>query len=83
MSSPIIERPTADPVFLDVTKDGNIELRIGRPIRERFQIAPSKRWFVANLLERGASLAAVLSPAEARIVGHALLAAADMAQSSN
>ena len=57
-------------MFVDFHEEG-IELRIGKPI------AIAGRGVVPSLLSRGASLFALLTPAEARIVARALLAAAE------
>ena len=83
MRSPIIDR-SADPIFVDVTNEGHVELRIGKPVQARFEtMEGASPWVVPRLLERSASLPAFLTPEEARIVAHALLAAADMASASN
>ena len=72
-----------DPVFVDFTEDGKVELRIGQPIEQRFERPSNVPWVVPRLLARGASLFVLLTPAEARLVAHALLAAAERASSSN
>ena len=80
MRSPIIDR-NADPIFVDVTNEGHVELRIGKPIERRF-VRPSGgfgAWVVPSLLARSSSLFVLLSPAEARILAHSLLAAAERA----
>ena len=89
MSHQVIERDV-DAVFVDATKDGKVELKIGRPLTERFgeQFATTSimkgaegpgRWVVPSLLARSASLSATLTPAEARTLAHELLAAAERA----
>jgi hypothetical protein len=80
MINPVIERDDADPVFVDSTTDGKIELRIGKPIETRFvQPKTPGGWVVPRMLARSASLFVLLSPAEARIIAHSLLAAAERA----
>ena len=93
MSHQVIERDV-DAVFVDATKDGKIELRIGKPLGERFgehfastttAMAGAEgpgRWVVPSLLARSASLSATLTPGEARILAHELLAAAERASGS-
>jgi len=91
MSHQVIERDV-DAVFVDATKDGKVELKIGKPLTERFgeQFAATAgtmaaaatgpgRWVVPSLLARSASLSATLTPAEARTLAHELLAAAERA----
>ena len=87
MSHQVIDREV-DGVFVDATQDGRIELRIGKPMKERFEVTRlamehampgGSRWVVPTLLERSASLCATLTPGEARIVAHELLAAAERA----
>ncbi len=85
MTNPAIERDT-DPVYVDSANDGQVELRIGKPIQQKFQppsewSGSSLVWAVPKVLDRGSSLFVLLTPAEARIVAHSLLAAADMASS--
>jgi hypothetical protein len=77
MNNPLIERPI-DPIFVDIADDRRVELRIGRPIKSRFGERGGGHWVVPSLLDRSASLSAHLTPDEARVLGHALLAAADM-----
>ena len=36
MRNPIIDR-NADPIFVDVTNEGHVELRIGRLVQARFE----------------------------------------------
>jgi hypothetical protein len=85
MTNPVIERDDTDPVYVDAATDGRIELRIGKPIQQRFQPPPSglggSSWAIPKLLERGSSLVVLLTPAEARVVAHSLLAAAERASS--
>lgn len=66
----VIDR-SIDPVFVDARLDGHVEIRIGRPIGEG--------GVVPSLLARGSSLAAVLTPDEARTLASSLIAAADQA----
>jgi len=42
MTNPVIERDDTDPVYVDAATDGRIELRIGKPIQQRFQPPPSE-----------------------------------------
>jgi hypothetical protein len=86
MTHPVVERDDADPVYVDAASDGRVELRIGKPIQHRFQPLPSElsgpfTWAIPKLLQRGSSLSVILTPAEARIVAHSLLAAAERAGS--
>ena len=81
MINPVIDRDT-DPVFVDSSRDGKVELRIGKPIEHRFEPPGAfGAWVIPSLLERGSSLFVLLTPAEARIVAHSLLAAAERASS--
>jgi hypothetical protein len=85
MTNPIIERDI-DPVYVDSANGGQVELRIGTPLKQKFQPPSEWRgsalvWAVPEVLERGASLFVMLTPTEARIVAHSLLAAANMASS--
>ena len=91
MSHQVIDRDV-DAVFVDATADGRIDLRIGKPMKERFEatrlamenaMSSGSRWVVPTMLERSASLCATLTPGEARTVARELLAAAERASGTS
>ena len=73
--TPVVERAT-DSVFVEVRTEGTIELRIGMPIKTRFETTKGSHWAVPSLMDRAASLYARMTPDEARVLAHTLLAAA-------